>query len=141
MGRVVLNKNAQFFAMEKVSPLVTKCARAITAQARKTAPGGPYSRGNLKRSIFREVGEISRTRVTQSVGSRLIYAYSVHEGQPARTITPSRATALRFFWRKVGRNVVLPYVKHPGTQGQPYLTDAMRKVAPRFGFKTIRYYS
>lgn len=139
MARVVLNPSAYVFAAEKAAPLVRKAATAITKQAKANAPGGPYSRGNLKRSIHRKLGPISKNSVVNFVGSDLIYAHSVHEGQPSRTIVPVRAPLLRFFWRRVNRNVAFHSVEHPGTTGQPYLTRAMRQVAPRFGFATVRY--
>lgn len=139
MARVVLNLSAYTIASEKAGPLVRQASLAIAKQARENAPGGPYSQGNLKRSIHRERGLVSKDSVTNYVGSDLIYAHSVHEGQPARTIVPVRAPLLRFFWRRVGRRVAFESVRHPGTKGQPYLTRALRTEAPRFGFKTIRY--
>ena len=125
--------------------LVISCTAAVNRQARQNAPGGPYSTGRLKASI-----NWSLTRnnpglgVTATSGSDLIYANSVHGGQPARRIVPVRATYLRFYWRKVGRRVRFLSVNHPGTKAQPYLTDALKTIAPRYGFKvsvisTINY--
>lgn len=140
MARVVLNK-AQIAKTSRTQAglLVAKTARAISSQATRNAPGGPYSQGSLKRSIHVEQGVSAGRATTAFVGSDLIYAHSVHEGQPARTIVPVRADKLRFFWRKVGHRVAFESVQHPGTTGQPYLTNAMRTVAPKYGFKTIRF--
>lgn len=116
--------------------LVVSCTAAVNRQARQNAPGGPYSTGRLKASIN---WSITRNIPGQSVmgvsGSELIYANSVHGGQPARTIVPVRARLLRFYWRKLGRRVALKRVSHPGTEAQPYLTDALKTVAPRYGFR------
>lgn len=139
MARVVLSPQAYLFASRQAAPLVRQAANAIVKQAKSNAPGGPYSRGNLKRSIHRSLGPVNRDQVTNYVGSDLVYAFSVHEGQPARRIVARNAPMLRFFWRRVGRNVAFHSVNHPGTTGQPYLTSAMRQVAPRFGFATITY--
>lgn len=142
MARVILNKAmVAKTSRTQAGLLVAKTARAIASQATRNAPGGPYSVGNLKRSIHVERTIDAGRSTTALVGSNLIYAHSVHEGQPARTIVPVRADKLRFFWRKAGRRVAFESVEHPGTTGQPYLTDAMRTVAPRFGFKTIRYHT
>lgn len=117
---------------------VVSCVSAVNRQARQNAPGGPYSTGRLKGSIN---WSLTRNQpgsgVTAVSGSELIYARSVHEGQPAREIIPVRAPRLVFYWRRVGRLVRLPRVSHPGTSAQPYLTDALKTVAPRYGFRVV----
>lgn len=117
---------------------VRSCTAAINRKARRNAPGGPYSTGPLKASINWSVQTFG-WNVRGRSGSELIYAYSVHEGQPARTITPKRAPYLAFYWRKLGRRVRLPIVHHPGTAPQPYLVQALLTEAPQFGFKVVIY--
>lgn len=117
---------------------VRSCTAAINRKARRNAPGGPYSTGRLKASINWSVQTFG-WNVRGRSGSELIYAYSVHEGQPARTITPKRAPYLAFYWRKLGRRVRLPIVHHPGTAPQPYLVQALLTEAPQFGFKVVIY--
>jgi len=85
---------------------------------------------------MRTVGD----KVIGRSGSDLIYAFSVHDGQPARTIVPRSAPRLAFFWRRVGRNVKFRRVNHPGTAPQPYLVQALLTQAPQFGFKVVTYY-
>lgn len=146
MARVVFppGQPARFGNVE-ARKLVVSCTAAVNNQARRNAPGGPYSTGRLKASINWSVTRnLPGWGVTAQSGSELIYANSVHGGQPARRIVPVRATYLRFYWRKVGRRVRLSSVNHPGTKAQPYLTDALREIAPRFGFEvsiisTINY--
>lgn len=109
---------------------------AINRRARRNAPGGPYSTGRLKSSINWSVRTVGTSVIGRS-GSELIYAYSVHEGQPARVITPKRAAMLGFYWRRVGKSVLLRKVNHPGTAPQPYLVQALLTESPKFGFKVI----
>jgi hypothetical protein len=121
---------------------VRACTAAVNRKARRNAPGGPYSTGRLKRSINWSV-QTAGWNVRGRSGSELIYAYSVHEGQPARRITAKRYARLRFYWRRVGR-IVTPYqVNHPGTAPQPYLVQALLTEAPQFGlfgFKVVTYH-
>lgn len=126
------------FATTQARKEVRSCTAAVNRKARRNAPGGPYSTGRLKASInwsLTTAGYYVRGRS----GSDLIYAYSVHEGQPARQILPKRAAHLVFFWRKVGRRVRLPQVNHPGTAPQPYLVQALLTEAPKYGFKVVIY--
>lgn len=125
---------AKALALELATKEVRACTRAINNKARRNAPGGPYSTGTLKQSIDWSV-QVIGTDVRGISGSKLIYAYSVHEGQPARRIVPKRADYLVFFWRKAGKRVRLPAVNHPGTAPQPYLVQALLTEAPRFGFR------
>jgi hypothetical protein len=127
------------FANAKAETLVKSTLRAITTQAKRNAPGGPYSTGVLKGSIGWKITHIWRDGVRGEAGSSLIYANSVHGGQPARKITAKRAKNLRFFWRRTGKVETFRSVNHPGTKAQPYLTDALLLVAPRKGFKVTIY--
>lgn len=125
------------FANKEAKRLVQSTLRAVNAQARRNAPGGPYSTGRLKGNIFWGLTREDRGGVSGVSGSPLVYAYSVHEGQPARTIVPVRKPRLVFFWRRTGMVEKFLSVSHPGTKGQPYLTDALIKVAPARGFRVV----
>lgn len=139
-SRVQLNQaEVQRYARAEATSLVRSCTAAVNRKARRNAPGGPYSTGRLKASInwsIRTVGE----DVVGVSGSDLVYAYSVHEGQPARTITPKRAPYLAFYWRRVGKRVRFLKVNHPGTAPQPYLVQALLTEAPLYGFKVTVYH-
>ena len=126
------------FATTQARKEVRSCTAAVNRRARRNAPGGPYSTGRLKRSINWSVQTFGWDVVGVS-GSDLIYAYSVHEGQPARVILPRRAPYLKFFWRRVGHVVRLLRVNHPGTAPQPYLVQALLTEAPKFGFRVVVY--
>lgn len=136
LDRVAVRKAAD----DPARKLVRITTSAVSRQARSNAPGGPYSTGRLKSSITWQMAkDVPGDEVSAECGSPLIYANSVHGGQPPRLILPVRARLLRFYWRRVGRVVHRSRVNHPGTQAQPYLTDALREIAPRYGFKVVIY--
>lgn len=140
MARLVFPPGAvPLFASSKARPLVRNTLKSVTSQARRNAPGGSYSTGRLKSSMRWEMTIDIPGKVGGVSGSDLIYANSVHGGQPARRIVPVRAPQLVFYWRKVGRVVHRRSVNHPGTKAQPYLTDALLKVAPTRGFRVVIY--
>lgn len=138
MARLIFKPGAvPAFANSRAQTLVKNTLRSITSQAKRNAPGGSYSTGVLKGSINWSITHVWRDGVKGECGSSLIYANSVHGGQPARKITAKRAKNLRFFWRRTGRVETFRSVNHPGTKAQPYLTDALLKIAPPRGFKVI----
>lgn len=140
MARLVFKPGAvTTFGKTRAKVLVRNTSKSIRTRARRNAPGGPYSTGTLKDSIFWEFTRESRYTISSRVGSLLVYANSVHGGQPARTIVPVRATKLVFYWRRAGRVVVRDSVSHPGTTAQPYLTSALLEIAPPRGFRVVIY--
>lgn len=140
MARLVFKPGEpEAFANKEAKKLVESTLRAVTVQARQNAPGGSYSTGRLKGSIFWGLTSETRDGVVGVSGSPLVYANSVHGGQPARTIVPVRKPRLVFFWRRTGRIEKRLRVSHPGTRAQPYLTDALIKVAPARGFRVVIY--
>lgn len=139
MARLEFKPGAvQRFATTQARKDVRQVTAAINRKARRNAPGGPYSTGRLKASINWSV-QTAGYNVRGRSGSELIYAYSVHEGQPAREITPKRAPFLQFYWRRVGRVVRRMHVNHPGTASQPYLVQALLTEAPLYGYKVVIY--
>lgn len=127
------------FSNRLAKNLVQKTLRAVTRRAVRNAPGGPYSTGRLKASIFWRITVEWTGGVGGESGSELVYANSVHGGQPARTIRPVRAPRLVFFWRRTGRVEKFRSVNHPGTKAQPFLTDALLQEAPKLGFRVVIY--
>ncbi len=126
------------FATTQARKEVRACTAAVNRRARRNAPGGPYSTGRLKASIHWSV-QTAGWNVRGVSGTDLIYAMSVHDGQPARRIVAKRAPHLVFYWRRVGRVVRRFSVNHPGTAPQPFLVQALRTEAPKFGFKVVIY--
>lgn len=82
----------------------------------------PLESGRLRNSI-----ELIHNRVSNGqeilYGSRVDYAYSVHEGTGPRVITPKDAGILRF--SAGGRVVYSHKVNHPGTAPTHYLSDQL----------------
>lgn len=100
--------------------------------ARALAPVGRT--GDLKRSIRHRV---RRTiyGYTAEIWSTAPYAIFVHEGTRPHEIRPNPPRkALRFASGGGGRIVFARRVHHPGTKAQPFLKDALDRVAPREGF-------
>lgn len=123
---------------------VRQVLREIAFQAKLHVAFGPYTLGNLARSIRPEAVRIEFGRVSGSVGSDLPYAAAVEGGAglygPKRSkyvIRPRNARRLRFYWRKVGRVVSLPVVHHPGQRGKNYLLQAAQSVARRHNMLII----
>lgn len=111
---------------------------AVNRAARRNAPGGPYSTGTLKASINWSV-KTAGFNIRGRSGSDLEYAIFPEQGTRPHLILPRRAPYLRFYWRKVGRNVRLLRVNHPGQKAQNFMTEALADVAPRYGYKFVIY--
>jgi hypothetical protein len=90
-----------------------------------------------------QVGPIKKVhahRISGSVtaGSRLApYVKWLHGGTGPRIIRVRRAKAMTFYWRKVGavvhfQKVGRPPISHKA-KAKPFLRDAGRKVAARYG--------
>ena len=60
------------------------------------------------------------------IGSNVDYAGHVHKGT-APHIIRGHGKMLSFYWPKAGKQMVLPFVRHPGTAPRPYLTEALRR--------------
>ena len=106
-------------------------AEQVADRARQLAP----SRSGRLRSAI-DVAQNRDTAGRFSPGWQVVcdvpYALFVHEGTRPHPIRPVRASALAFYWEKVGAFVFFPpwgrppgQVNHPGTTGQPFLRDAL----------------
>lgn len=139
MARVrIYHSRARRETNEEAEKFVREVLRQIAFQARLHVTFGPYTLGNLARSIHARGPFVEFGRVAGSVGSDLNYAAAVEGGSglygPRRSkypIRPRNAKRLRFYWRKVGRVVSLPVVHHPGQRGKGYLFKAAESVARR----------
>lgn len=147
MARVrVYHQRARRESNEDAERFVREVLRQIAFQARLHVSFGPYTTGHLAQSIKADPPRIDFGRVSGSVGSNLPYAASVEGGAglygPRRSkyvILPRRARHLKFYWRKVGRVVTLPSVRHPGQRGKQYLLKAAESVARRHNMLLITY--
>ena len=129
----------------------------VLIEARAILASGPYTSGNLARSLRRIGPHTTGDQVSGEVGSDLAYAASVHGGAEVHDIFPKAyrgpyrfgrtgAPKLKFFWRKAGRVIYpaqIPGSKakigrsHPGQKGKFYLTDPLRNAARRNRMKVV----
>jgi hypothetical protein len=102
---------------------------------------GPYVTG---RHLIPALDLDVRVEVEQVVGRLSCHhpaAMAVEGGARSHYITPNPPrNMLKFYWRKIGRTVRLPYVYHPGQKGKHFLTKPLVEVAPRFNMLVFVYH-
>lgn len=139
MARIVLHRIQVKRESDQVALRFTrKILREIQFQARLKLFSGPYTTGALARSIQVQGPFIEARRTSGSVGSDLDYAASVEKGARPHEILP-RGVRLKFYWRRVGRVVSLPFVDHPGQRGKGYLRRAAEEVGRRHNMIVLIY--
>lgn len=139
MARLVLNQGqVRGLSLKLATDSVRSTTAAVNRQARRNAPGGVYSTGNLKRSINWSV-RTGATSATGRSGSDLNYAIFPERGASAHQIDARRREFLSFYWRRVGRWVKFKHVSHPGQAAQNYMTRALLDIAPQRGYKVVIY--
>lgn len=81
----------------------------------------------------------TRHRVTHGLGSRRLtimnlarHARWLEEGTRPHLIVARRRRSLAFFWIRIGRQMVLKSVRHPGTKPYWFLKDATSAAGLRF---------
>lgn len=131
-----------------------KVLDAMQDQARENALLGPYSKGNLARTIYRSGPFVVGFTASGTVGSRASYARAVEKGARVHNIFPKGQTvyrfgrverpALKFQWH--GRTVYFNQIpggpgtigrSHPGQRGKHYLARALVSVAARYNLRVI----
>ena len=122
----------------------------------RTKTEGPYSKGNLARTIRKSGPRVVGTTVVGSIGSRASYAAAVERGAVVHEIFPrgaphvyrwsryAKAPKLKFVWR--GHTVYMNQIpgspntigrSHPGQSGKHFLADALIGVAARHNLRVI----
>jgi hypothetical protein len=99
--------------------LMSKVVLTIEGNVKRVVP---VRTGTLRRSITSRVEDGGNRGV---VGTNVPYARPVHEGSKPHIIRPRRAKALRF--QAGGETVFAKFVRHPGTRGQPFLAEGLRR--------------
>lgn len=87
--------------------------------------------GRLLQSIDWEL-HMSPVRPSVTLFASAPYALYYHEGTGEHPIVGNYW--LRFFWEKIGKQVKIHAVNHPGYGGNPFLRNAMFEVTGRGGF-------
>lgn len=98
---------------------INKSTLAVHGEARRLCP---VDEGRLRSSISWHVmaGPIG------VVGSNVNYAEAVHQGTRAHEIRPRIKKMLAWKPRGSSTFIFAKTVNHPGTRGQPFLTDALK---------------
>ena len=107
----------------------------VQTQAKLITIVGPYTQGELSRSIQQSSVIPRGDTYSGDVYSRLHYAKYVHNGTKPHIIRPRRPDGmLRFYWRKVNANVSFRSVNHPGQKGKNFLVGPMIRISARHGW-------
>lgn len=137
MAQIKLNRfEVHITGTRAAEKVVREVCRSVELSAKIQLSFGEYTTGDLARSIHTTL-RYRRNTVIGHVGSELEYAAVVHDGSPAHSIYPNRATVLKFYWRKVGATVHFDHVNHPGMRGKFYLTEPLRLAAARRGMRVV----
>ena len=81
--------------------------------------------GTLRDSIVMRITRGGKWGTTAIVGTNDRIALWHHEGTVPHVIVPRRARFLVFYWPRVGRVVYAKRVRHPGTQPNRFLVNAL----------------
>lgn len=128
----------------EVGQYIAKVTRAvrIATEVEAPRPGGVprnrthinYATGTLLKSIGEQINadQVSDVEGIVYVGAEHA-AYVIHGTQP-HLIRPKRhGGMLRFFWIRKGKWAVLPYVNHPGTIANDFMSRGLKKGAAVYG--------
>ena len=140
MARVVIYRAvAKRESTADATRFLRQVLNEMRIQARINLFHGPYTTCDLARSLYIHGPRQLPGRVSGEVGSFSEYALAVEEGAQRHYITPRGNYPLRFYWRKVGREVALWRVNHPGQRGKRYLYRAAETVARRHNMIVVVY--
>lgn len=95
----------------------------------------PVDTGRLRASGRMRVGE-SGQGPRGTVEYPVKYVAAVHDGSGPHVIRARKKKALRFKYG--GRVVIVKSVKHPGSDGRPFLLQAAEEIASSEGYRFIR---
>lgn len=126
--------NITLTAQAKGMSLVLPTATRVRDVAKRVAP---KRTGKLSRSITMK-RRVTSKWISITVGSKLQYAATQHEGARRHDIRARRVRLLKFYWEREGRWFVGPVVNHPGSKGNEYLWRPLARIAPRRGFIVTR---
>lgn len=141
-------------AQQAAIPLVRRTSRQILTGARRLAPRGSHTSGSGARSQGQElrgnlriIERITTTQVVALIGTRKVYAATVHQGSKPHMIVAKRGRMLKFRWdrgnalvrvRRQGSRQFFYFrrVRHPGNKRPVrYLTTPLALFGTANGFK------
>lgn len=141
MAKVLLNpvavrRTAQKLTKPKVQSMVNQTVTLSKRWPRAGNPAWTDSTGELNRHTRGMVTETA-SGFLGVISNDLSYAMVVHNGGGPRMIFARRAKSMKFAWKRFGgRLTYLRKVRHPATKGSYFLTQPMKIIAQREGFKT-----
>lgn len=127
MARLSIDEDALHAqVMERLEVFTKAFVRTASATAQSIVP---VRTGRLRASIHPDaVQRVGPWRIESGVSADAPYAAPVHEGARPHVIRPRIARALRFEVEG-GRVVFAARVNHPGQRAQPFLRNAVHRVA------------
>jgi hypothetical protein len=133
----IYKERARLFALKKATELVFQTDAAILRRAKERILTRRYKTGALYRSgRARMMSYTYRVIGTVSFGTD--HAMVIHRGARPHLIRPRNAGGLLFYWAAVGRVICFKgTVRHPGIQGERYLTVPMFIEAAKRGFRVV----
>lgn len=93
-----------------------------------------YATGELLRSISSKVTADGVNEVEGVVVAGAKHAtFLIHGTRPHLIVPKKPGKMLRFFWHRKGAWAVLPYVNHPGTIANDFMSRGLKKGSALFG--------
>ena len=107
-------------------------------------PGGRAPNVMSSGVSLRDAGIVQYARVPGAgavvlVRFRKHYAYFVDQGTRPHEIRPKRKKALAFYWTRLGTDVVLKSVNHPGYKGSRYLSGSIHAAGEGVSATFVHY--
>jgi len=111
----------------EVTPIIRAVHSRVTRQIANFARiNAPVNTGTLRNLIAEDPAvDSGPMTVRGGVTSNADYSLYVHEPTRPHVIAARKAKCLAFQWH--GQQVFFKHVNHPGTKGQPFLTNAARE--------------
>jgi len=119
-------RNTQSDLKDRVRVTVNRKGIKLHANA---VQGAPVDNGDLRGSI-RFIFDDHDTIAT--VGTDKVYAPYVEFGTAPHLITPKNKKALS--WKVGKKRIFVKSVRHPGTEPNPFMRNALKSVDPEFRF-------
>lgn len=96
----------------------------VETQAKRNVSGSMVNvrSGNLRSSIH-STTQVRGTKLVGTISADAAYALAVHNGTAAHDIVPVNGRVLA--WEAPSGTAFATIVRHPGTKGKPFLTDAL----------------
>lgn len=112
---------------------VAGTAELVAMGARLTVRVGKT--GGVKSGITVTPKAANRRGVKYLVEATNAHSVLEHQGAKRHVIVPRRRGGmLRFYWEKVGEDVIFPKVNHPGMKGTKFLVKPLEQVGKKRGF-------